>query len=311
MNTAMQLSLRAMRYVRTAMIRGSISEAASELYIAASAVSAALDQAEAAFGMTLVTRARAKGIFPTAAGRVILQRIDDLLERYDAMLADGVEMQSSLTGQLKIGYYAPTAPAFLPRILSPLVTANPELGLVLEECDNLRAQSGLLDGSYDAIVFVADAPLPQIDVTRLIHAPCYCLCPSRHPFAGRPSVTVPEVAAELLVILDRPVATTYYRELLERAGQPIKIAASANSIEMVRAMVGAGLGCSILNMRPSTACSYAGDNLAAVPIADVSSGLTLSLGVTPGPGRRVVQVFVEACVAYFATAEGRDHIVVA
>lgn len=307
----MSLSLRAMRYVSTTMTLGSIAGAAAELHVAASAISAALDQAEAAYGMALVTRVRAKGVFPTSAGRVILLRIDDLLERYDAMLADGIKMQSSFAGQLKIGYYAPVAPAFLPLILSPLMAANPDLSLVLEECSNPGAQAGLVDGSYDAIVFVAETPLPQIEVTPLIHAPCYCLCSSSHPFAERPSVTLPEVAAERLVILDRPVATSYYRELLERVGQTIKVAATANSSEMVRSMVGAGLGCSILNMRPKTALSYAGDLLAAVPIADLSSGLTLSLGVASGPGRRVVQAFGDACIAFFANAKGQELIVAA
>ena len=48
------------------------------------AIAIALDQAEAAFGMALANRARAKGISPTRAGRDVPRRIDDLLDRYDA-----------------------------------------------------------------------------------------------------------------------------------------------------------------------------------------------------------------------------------
>ncbi|MFZ1726232.1 MAG: LysR family transcriptional regulator [Albidovulum sp.] len=305
----MDLSLRAMRYTRMAMRKGSIAAAAEELNVATSAVSAALNQAEAAFGLTLVTRARAKGISTTSAGRAILQRIEDFLDRYEALLANGAEMRSSLSGLLKVGYYAPIAPAFLPRILHPLVAANPELTLSLEECDNVQAQAGLLAGSYDVILFVADLPLPQIEVTRLVQAPSYCLCRADHPFAGRASVSLREVAAQTLIILDRPVATAYYRELLEREGQKLKVAATANSTEMVRSLVGTGLGCSILNMRPSIKHSYAGDAIVTVPIEDVASGLTLSLGVTAGPVRRIIQVFSEACLTYFATDAGQDLVV--
>ena len=305
----MDLSLRAMRYVQMALKKGSIVAAAAELNVAASAVSVALDQAEAAFGLMLVTRARARGIFSTSAGRVISQRIDELLEGYEALLSNGADLQSSLTGVLKIGYYAPVAPAFLPAILGPMIAANPGLRFDLQDCDNLQAQAGLLDGKFDAILFVADAPLAQIEVTRLIHAPGYCLCPAAHEFARRSAVTLAEVAAQTLILLDRPVATAFYRDLLERDGHSLSVIATANSTEMVRALVGTGMGCSVLNMRPKPRRSYAGDKVVAVPISDMISGLTLSLGTTPGPARRLVQLFSQTCIAYFASGAGRDLIV--
>ncbi|BCG97834.1 LysR substrate-binding domain-containing protein [Mesorhizobium sp. 131-2-1] len=305
----MDLSLRAMRYVRAAMRLGNISAAADEMNVAASAVSAALDQAETAFGMALVTRARAKGISPTSSGRVVLRRIEDLLERYESMLADGVDLRSSLSGMLKIGYYAPIAPAFLPRIVAPLMTANPGLTLSFEECDNTQVQLGLLDGSFDVIVFVADLPAAQIVVEPLIHAPSYCLCSDQHPFAAQRTVELEKLAVEPLIILDRPVAKTHYLELLESSGRRFNVVATANSTEMVRSLVGVGLGCALLNMRPATSVSYGGSGTACIPITGLTSGLTLSLGHVPGPRRRAVQAFSDACQIYFASSDGSAHVV--
>ena len=307
----MDLSLRAMRYVRAAMRLGSITAAAEELHVAASAVGVALDQAEAAFGLTLVTRARSKGISPTTAGRDVLQRIEDLLERYEAMLARSVELRSGLSGLLRIGYYAPIAPAFLPQVLEPLISANPTLKVALDECGNPETQAGLLQGAYDVILFVAEDPVPQIEVTRLIHAPIYCLCAATHPFAQRDSVTLLEVAAEPLVILNRPGVTSYYRELLERAGQTLNVVATATSTEMVRSLVGYGLGCAVLNMQPLIQQSYAGDELACLPISGEASGLTLCLGTIPGPPRRVIHAFSEACVSYFSSHASSGLVVTA
>lgn len=305
----MNLSLRAMRYARTAILRGSIAAAAEELNVAASAVSAALDQAEAAFGMTLVTRTRAKGISPTSSGRVILRRMEDLLDRYDAMLIDGAEMRTSLSGLLKIGYYAPIAPAFLPRIVAPMMAENPGLRLSLEECDNARVQLGLLDGSFDVILFVADSPVPQIIAEHLIHAPTYCLCSSGHRFVGRSSIKLDELVTEPLIILDRPVAKTHYLDLLESSGKPFSVVATVNSTEMIRSLVGSGRGCSLLNMRPVSNLTYAGDGTTCIPIEDSSIGLTLSLGHVPGLRRRAVQVFADACHAFFSRPEGQALIV--
>jgi DNA-binding transcriptional LysR family regulator len=277
--------------------------------VAASAVSAALDQAETAFGVALVTRTRAKGISTTSNGHIVLRRIEDLLERYESMLADGLDLRASLSGMLKIGYYAPIAPAFLPRIVAPLMTANPGLTLSFAECDNTQVQLGLLDGSFDVIVFVADVPAPQIVVEPLIHAPSFCLCPDRHRFAAQRTVALEDLAAEPLIILDRPVAKTHYLELLEKSGRRFNIVATANSTEMVRSLVGEGLGCALLNMRPAGSLSYAGSSLACIPITGSTSGLTLSLGHVSGPRRRAVQAFSDACQAFFSSSEGGEHIV--
>lgn len=52
-----------MRYVQTALKHGSITGAAEAKIVTPSAIAAASDQAEAAFGMALATRARARASF--------------------------------------------------------------------------------------------------------------------------------------------------------------------------------------------------------------------------------------------------------
>lgn len=305
----MTLSLRAMRYVQAALRSGSLTAAAEAMHVAPSAIAAALDQAEDVFGIALVTRARAKGVFPTLAGRDVQRRIDDLLDRYDAMLADVSDLQSSLSGTLSIGFNAPIAPAFLPAICAPLLAAHPEVTLALTEGDNTTVQKGLLDGQFDVILFVAELPNPQIATQPLIHAPTYCLCPTDHPFASRRAVTPSQIAREPLILLDRPAARAYYMDLLAQSGEAFRIIATANSTEMVRSLVASGIGVSLLNMRPRAVPPYAGRAIHCLPITGAASGVTLSLGFAPGPKRRLVHHFVDACTAFCAGPEGADLIV--
>jgi len=305
----MTLSLRAMRYVQAAMENGSITAAAEVMNVAPSAISKALGQAEEAFGLTLVTRARAKGISPTLAGRDVLRRLSDLLERYDAMVSEVSSMQAGLSGTLTIGYNAPMAPAFLPAITAKLRAAHPEITLALFDGDNTSVQSALLRGMYDAILFVEELPNPQIATRPLVFAPTYCLCPSGHPIARRASVSIARVLEEPLVLLDRPAARVYYMDLLERSGQEYRIVATTNSTEMVRSLVAVGSGVSLLSMRPGRVPAYAGEHVACVPLADTSQGVTLSLGFAPGPQRRLLRAFIEACDAYFSDGAGQDVIV--
>ena len=302
----MPLSLRAMRYVQAVLHRGSLTAAAEAMHVAPSAIAAALDQAELAFGMTLATRARSKGISPTSAGRDVQRRIDDLLDRYDRLLSDVADLQTGFTGNLTIGYNAPIAPAFLPAIAAPILSDHPGLSLNLVECDNVSAQKGLLDGQFDVIIFVAELPNPQIETQPLIFAPTYCICSDYHPFAAQKSVSLSDIARQPVILLDRPAARLHYMELLEQSGQPFRIVATANSTEMVRSLVASGLGVALLNMRPRHVLPYAGKPVHTLPITGSHSGVALSLGYSPGPQRQIVQKFLLSCTAYFvgAASEG-------
>lgn len=305
----MSLSLRAMRYVQSAMQQGSIAAAAHAMNVAPSAVATALTQAEVAFGVTLVTRARAKGISPTLAGRDILRRIDDLLERYDAMLTDVENLQSTLSGTLTIGYNAPIAPAFLPAITARLRADHPEVTLALFDGDNTSVQNGLLRGDFDVIFFVEELPNPQIETHPLLFAPTYCLCPADHPLAQGETASLHDIMREPLVLLDRPAARAYYMELLDRSGQDYSIVATADSTEMVRSLVAVGTGVSLLNMRPGKVPAYAGKAIRCIPVKGSSHGVTLSLGFAPGPKRRLLQAFIDTCSNYFQGPVAKDFTV--
>lgn len=305
----MALSLRAMRYVQAAMRLGSIAAAAEAMNVAPSAVATALGQAEEAFGFALVTRARAKGISPTLAGRDVQRRIDDLLERYDTMLTDVSNQQANLSGTLTVGYNAPIAPAFLPIIAARMQATHPDITFTFVDSDNASVQSGLLSGQFDVILFVEEIPNPRIATKPLIFAPTFCLCAHDHPIAQGGSVTVSQILQEPLVLLDRPAARTYYMELIEQNGSDYSIVATANSTEMVRSLVAVGTGVALLNMRPRDIPAYTGAATRCVPIADTKNGVTLSLGFAPGPKRRLLQLFVETCTNFFEDKTGEEFIV--
>lgn len=296
----MAISLKAMEYFTTALRQGSISKAAAELNIAASAIGGAIDQVEAAFDLTLTIRQRSRGITANASGRQVAQKFERLLEDYAAVLAKGADLKQALSGTLRVGYYAPIAPAFLPQILASFIPDGHDITLHLDECDNDSAQDGLLNGTYDVVLFVSEDVRPAVNFDVLIEAPAYCLVPAGHSFAKQASVTVAQIASQPLVVLNRPVAAAYYQSLFD--ANDITVAAYANSTEMVRSLVGAEHGCAVLNMQPLTAQSYSGSTLVGVPISDPLPPLTLSIGYDKTRPRRLVQDFVDACRTHFAEA---------
>ncbi|TCS62832.1 LysR substrate binding domain-containing protein [Primorskyibacter sedentarius] len=147
-------------------------------------VSAAIDQVEASFDLTLITRQRSRGIRANASGRQVAQKFERLLDDYRSVVAEGADLKEALSGTFRIGFYAPIAPAFLPSILSSFVHSSGAVTLHLDECDNDAAQDGLLNGLYDVILFVSENVRSTVEFDVLIKAPAYCLLPRDHPLAA-------------------------------------------------------------------------------------------------------------------------------
>ena len=293
------ISLKALRYFVAAIHEGSITEAAKVVNVVPSAVHTAINQVEAAFGLQLTIRSRSKGISLTATGHQMLPKIQNLLDEYESLLRDGGDMRTRLTGTLRVGYYAPAAPAFMPRIVEHILKENDEVSVKFFECDNQSAQDGLVSGAYDVIVCVANAMKPGIAYEALLEVPGYALVPASHPFAARPSVAMEDFADQNVVLLDLPVVSEYYASQFDLAGIKPNIVATANSLEMVRSLVGNDTGCSLLHMVTANEFTSGGDKVIAVPLEPPIEPFKIVLGHLPDNPRRLVKAFVGELQAYF------------
>jgi len=306
----MRTSIKALNYFLRAAEQGSISKAAGQLNVVPSAISNAIDMVERDFQLQLVQRYPAKGIKPTAAGLAIMRKIRHLIEEYDTLFLEGTELRTALSGSITIGYYAPVAPAFMPAIVAPLVRDHPGIKVNLVEADNEAAQAGLLNGDFDLILFVAGMVHTDIEFHPLIDAPPYVLVPREHSLRTCEFVTRSDLRGQPLVLLDLPMTNLYYRDLVSDADQPANIVATVSTHEMVRSLVGAGVGCAILNMRPATTTTYAGDEVFAVPFRPETRSLKLALGHAGGKPRRLVQAFMDATRQHFLENSASDLVII-
>lgn len=293
------ISLKALRYFMAAIREGSITEAAKVVNVVPSAVHTAINQVEAAFGLQLTIRSRSKGISLTATGQQMVAKIQSLMDEYESLMREGGDMRTQLTGTLRVGYYAPAAPAFMPRVIKRLLADSDDVSVKFFECDNQSAQDGLVSGAYDLIVCVANAMKPGITYETLLEVPAYALVPASHPFARRPSIAMGDLSDQKVVLLDLPVVSEYYAAQFDQAGIQPDVVATATSLEMVRSLVGNGVGCSLLHMVTATAFTYAGDKVTPVPIMPPVEPFKIVFGHLPDNPRRLVKVFVEELRAYF------------
>lgn len=305
----MDTTLKAMRYFMAAVNCGSITEASKQLNVVPSAVLAAVNQVEESFGLQLTTRRRSKGISTTTTGKVLVNRIQHLLDEYETLMSEGVDLREKLTGTLRVGYYAPIAPAFIPQITSKLLNGNSGIDIKFINCDNHTAQTGLVSGEFDVILCVAESMKPDVTYETLTVVSPYVLAPANHLFAEHASVSIKRLAEQKLILLDLPVVSEYYGQIFNEVGMTPEIVCTATTVEMIRSLVGAGLGCSILHMRPMTDTSYAGQAVVSIPIDPPLKPLKIVLGHLPDNPRRLVKAFVEETRRYFATRDATKLLV--
>ncbi|WP_299733326.1 LysR family transcriptional regulator [uncultured Tateyamaria sp.] len=307
----MKPSIRTIRYFVAACELGSISKASVSLSISNSAISAAIDAMEQEFGMKLLLRQRSKGVALTAAGRKIFANAKHLLDDFEHFLSRGKEIGTKLTGTLKIGYFAPVSPAFLPEILAQVIDQGEDVYFDLIACNNEQSQEGLLSGRFDVAIFLNYAVHSDIAHSTLMQIPPYLIVPEQHCFATRSSVRFAELEGEDFILLNLPTTQDYYDNMLRKFDVRPNLVMGASSVEMVRSAVAKGLGCSILNMKPATNETYSGARVVCVPISDpLEPTLELVIGHLEGPLQMLSQVFVDRCKTYFSSGMAQLHKVV-
>ncbi|MCY1247155.1 LysR substrate binding domain protein [compost metagenome] len=103
-----------------------------------------------------------------------------------------------------------------------------------------------------------------------------------------------DLALEPMILLDVQPSRTYFVSIFEELGLNPHIAFSSPSIEMVRGMVGRGFGFSVLVTRPHSECTYDGQKVVMVDIAEpVSASGLVAAWLKRAQLTKPAQLFVD------------------
>ena len=299
-------TLRQLEYALAVNEHGSVARAAASFGVAQPSVSASLAKLEDQIGLQLFIRHHAQGVTATPQGARFLAEARNLLSQAQDLQRQSEAAGTTIEGTLSIGSFTTIAPAFAPKIISQFMALHPKAKLRLEEGTQEHLFEGLRGGRYDlALLYSVDLP-DEFMSTPLVSLPPHILLPQHHRLATRRRIALRDLAAEPFVLLDIPPSRTYFLRILQSAGIEPKIAFSSPSLEIVRGLVGQGLGYSILITRPHGDHSYDGEPLAIRAIAeDVERGEIVLATLRQMRKTRLVSAFEEHCVRYFKSRDGK------
>ena len=262
----MPTSLRHLSYLVAVADKGSVTAAAEHLGVSQPAISAALRGIEADYDLSLFVRERPHRIMLTAVGRRFVDHAKQMLELADEFDQHARDLKETPTGVVEIGCFTPTAPFVIPIILQRLKQEVPDITLKLHEGDIDEIYQLLTTGAIEVALTYDMYPSPTVDFEPLTEAYPYALLSADDPLARGASVSLADLADRDMIAFDLPITQQYFHALFIQQNLRPKIRHMVKSYEMVRSLVGAGEGYSILIMRPANERTYSGDRLAYLPI---------------------------------------------
>lgn len=293
------LTLSQVRYFVRAAELGSMTETAAELFVAQSAVSTAIAHLESTLGCRLFVRQRSRGIVLTEQGRTFYASAHQILNSVD----DAVDSlrPERLSGSLVAGCYTTLALFWLPEVYESLTSVYPELDVRINEVKGEDVEPLLLRREMEVILTYGFDYGRGIDFEQLNEAPVYAAVAQHSHLAQRETVTLEELAAEPLILLDVGKGTNYFLSLFREAHLRPQIHERFENYEVVRSMVARGHGYTILNQRPAHDLTNDGQRLVRLPITDVTSYLQIGIAYRRGEQlSRKGRAFVDECREIFA-----------
>lgn len=292
-----RFTLKQIKYFVAVVEEDSIVEAARKLHISQPSISVAIKSLEEILDQPLFIRHHAQGVSLTPNGRRVYEKAKQLLQLSNDLEQNSTTEWNLVSGTIALGCFESAAPLYLPKLISGFKKIYPQITIQLQDGEQHELMQGLHRGRFD-LVFLYDLELGNSINKEALNAPHkpYALLPAGHRLAKQATVTLEELSHEPMILLDVVPSRNYFVDIFKNRGFYPTVAYSSPSIEMVRCMVGQGLGFSLLVTRPYTENTYDGQRLVQLDIEDDMPTSTLVMAYLknsqPSPTTRL---FMDYC----------------
>jgi LysR family hydrogen peroxide-inducible transcriptional activator len=270
------LSLRDLEYAVAVARERHFGRAAESCGVSQAALSEQVRKLESILGFPLFERTKRK-VELTARGEAVVQQAEALLGDARRLLDDARRNAEPLTGELRLGAIATLGPYYLPAVIASGRRHFPRLALRLRESTTAELLLALRHGDLDAILVALPVPLEGLVAEPLFFEPFRLACPSDHELARRQRVRLPDLRrAPLLLMEDGHCLRDQAVSLCDARPLPNQ-SRYASSLEMLRHMIAAGEGVSLIPELAATEHTTMHGLIAYRELDEARAGRTIAL----------------------------------
>ena len=240
------MTLQELRYLVALADKGHFVRAAEACHVGQSTLSTQLMKLEADLGVTLFERNKHQ-LRPTAVGELIIERARRALEVVSEIRSLAVRDHAPMEGRLRLGVIPTLGPYLIPHLLTAIRSAFPKLQLFLREDLTSNLLERLRQGTLDALLLALPVRGTDIVTTNLFREAFVVALPKEHALSRRRHIVEADLAGEHVMLLEeghcmRDQALAICGAAASHQSEELK----ATSIETLRQMVAAGVGCTLL-----------------------------------------------------------------
>lgn len=269
------------------------ARAAERLHIEQSPLSRAIKELEEDLGTQLFARTT-RSTRLTRAGKLFLEHVPRVFASLE-QARDSVKAAAiGYDGQLRIALSDGVTPSRLPALLTRCRIEEPEIELRLFEVPLAQQLRGLHDDLYDVGFAQSDEVGDGIVSLPVWRDPLMVAVPTGHALASRNRIPIAEVLRYPLVMCDPQVCEGLAREvarLLRTADREPLVAERVSSIDLMMALVSAGLALGLASTSQITASRQQG--VEARPLTGRTPIIVSYLLHVDGEESEVLSRFVE------------------
>ena len=240
------METRALRYFQAVAECGSYSRGADLLRISQPAVSRQIRALEQELGRPLFLR-HSHGVSLTDAGRTLLERSQDILRQFDQAREDISRGQAGPSGTVTLAVPPAAGNFLLPELTRRCAAAYPNIFLKIAAGFSVYIQEWLVRGRVDLACLHDPLPQPGFKLTRLAREEVFLVGRRTAVVPRREHIRMQDLAGVPLILPGRPNAS---RRLLDgwlsRRGVKVDVRMEVDDHLIIRALIKAGLGCSLL-----------------------------------------------------------------
>ena len=297
----MRYTLRQLEYFIAAGETGSITLASERVHISQPSISTAISHLEQELGVQLFVRHHAQGLSLTPAGRDVLFEAKTIIAQAEGLYACASAAHGQIRGTLSFGCMVTLAPMLAPELAHSFTKAYPATQVRHVEAHQEELLEGLRRSEVD-IALTYDLQIPgDITFHPLAQLPPHVLLSEAHPLSRQSALTLAELQAEPLILLDLPLSREYFLSLFLKDGiSPTIVTRSAHQ-EVIRTMVANGYGYTLFNVRPRSDYALDGRKVVRVRLAGEHRPMVIGVATLKAlDPSQLVKAFETHCRAFIS-----------
>ncbi|MGH8772281.1 MAG: LysR substrate-binding domain-containing protein [Burkholderiales bacterium] len=240
------MTLQELRYLVALADEGHFSRAAHSCHVGQPTLSVQLKKLEDYLSVTLFERGKRR-LMPTPVGEEIIAQARIALAVMEKIRELARQGRDPMDGILRLGVIPTVGPYFVPPLLPKIRKAFPNFKLFLKEDVTAQLLEQLRTGKLDALLLALPVHDDGFDALELYREPFVVALPAAHPLTNKERLRNADLNGQCVLLLEEGHCLREQALAIcgaARSEESDQVAAT--SLETLRHMVAAGVGCTLL-----------------------------------------------------------------